>query len=300
MFYKAARCKMSTVYSIKDLEKLSGIKAHTLRIWEKRYGIIKPRRTESNIRYFLDADLKDILNIAILNKNGIKISKIAEMKQEDIANAVNDISVKSIPAESSEIDALSLGILNLDEPLCKAILERVIQKIGFEQTIDELIYPMLDKLSVMWISGSLKKVHETFITTLLKQRISAEIINLESPIYTKSKFLIYLPQREDHELSILFLEYKLKSKGASVINLGIEVQVEDLIEACKIYKPDYLFTIINDSLVQESLQSYLDFLSRHLPDVMHLFTGFQFVKQEVNFAPNCKFVENLNAIEHYI
>jgi DNA-binding transcriptional MerR regulator len=291
---------MSTVYSIKDLEKLSGIKAHTLRIWEKRYGIIKPRRTESNIRYFLDADLKDILNIAILNKNGIKISKIAEMKQEDIANAVNDISVKSIPAESSEIDALSLGILNLDEPLCKAILERVIQKIGFEQTIDELIYPMLDKLSVMWISGSLKKVHETFITTLLKQRISAEIINLESPIYTKSKFLIYLPQREDHELSILFLEYKLKSKGASVINLGIEVQVEDLIEACKIYKPDYLFTIINDSLVQESLQSYLDFLSRHLPDVMHLFTGFQFVKQEVNFAPNCKFVENLNAIEHYI
>lgn len=291
---------MSTVYSIKELEKLSGIKAHTLRIWEKRYGIIKPKRTDSNIRYFLDEDLKQILNIALLNKNGIKISKIALMRKEEIAKAVRDITVKAIPATSDEIDALTVAILNLDRELCKTIINRVIDKIGFEQSISELIYPMLDKLGLMWISGSLKRIHETFITALLKNRVCSEIERLDSPIVPRSKFMIYLPHKEEHELSMLFLEYKLKSRFASVINLGLDIGVDDLIDACKIYKPDYVFTIINDSLEDESLQSYIDFLSQHLSSTTHLFTGFQFVKQDINLPSNCNFVENLNAIENYI
>lgn len=291
---------MATVYSIKDLEKLSGIKAHTLRIWEKRYGIIKPKRTETNIRYFLDDDLKDVLNIALLNKNGMKISKIAEMQKTEIAEAIKDITVKAIPAEINEIDALAIAILDLDEVMCRAIINRVVTRIGFEQSIEELIYPMLDKLGLMWISGSLKRIHETFITALLKNRVCSEIENLESPPNPRSKFIIYLPQKEDHELSMLFLEYKLKVKNASVINLGVDISVDDLRDACAIYKPDHVFTIINDSLKDESLQSYIDFLSMHLPEVTHLFTGFQFIKQTINLGPNCKFVENLNAVEHYI
>lgn len=291
---------MATVYSIKDLEKLSGIKAHTLRIWEKRYGIIKPKRTETNIRYFLDDDLKDVLNIALLNKNGMKISKIAEMQKTEIAEAIKDITVKAIPAEINEIDALAIAILDLDEVMCRAIINRVVTRIGFEQSIEELIYPMLDKLGLMWISGSLKRIHETFITALLKNRVCSEIENLESPLNPRSKFIIYLPQKEDHELSMLFLEYKLKVKNASVINLGVDISVDDLRDACAIYKPDHVFTIINDSLKDESLQSYIDFLSMHLPEVTHLFTGFQFIKQTINLGPNCKFVENLNAVEHYI
>lgn len=291
---------MATVYSIKDLEKLSGIKAHTLRIWEKRYGIIKPRRTETNIRYFLDDDLKEVLNIALLNKNGVKISKIADMQKYEIAEAVKDITVKAIPAEINEIDALAIAILDLDETMCRAIINRVVTRIGFEQSIEELIYPMLDKLGLMWISGSLKRIHETFITALLKNRVCSEIENIETSVNPRSKFIIYLPQKEDHELSMLFLEYKLKVKNASVINLGVDISVDDLIDACTIYQPDHVFTIINDSLKDESLQSYIDFLSMHLSDVTHLFTGFQFIKQNINLGPNCKFVENLNAVEHYI
>jgi len=291
---------MATVYSIKDLEKLSGIKAHTLRIWEKRYGIIKPKRTETNIRYFLDDDLKEVLNIALLNKNGIKISKIAEMQKNEIAEAIKDITVKAIPAEINEIDALAIAILDLNESMCRAIINRVVTRIGFEQSIEELIYPMLDKLGLMWISGSLKRIHETFITALLKNRVCSEIENLETPLNPRSKFIIYLPQKEDQELSMLFLEYKLKLKNASVINLGVDISVDDLRDACVIFKPDHVFTFINDSLKDESLQSYIDFLSMHLPDVTHLFTGFQFIKQNINLGPNCKFVENLNAVEHYI
>lgn len=291
---------MSVIYSIKDLEKLCGIKAHTLRIWEKRYGIINPKRTEKNVRYFLDDDLKHILNIALLNRNGHKISKIAEMQREEISKAVKKFSAQEYISEKDEVEAIMIAILEMDERTCNVILNRSIDAKGFENCIDELIYPLLDKLGVMWISGSLRPIHESFIRTILKNKVCSEIDRLKTPDVIKSKFLIYLPEEQEHELSLLFLEFILKNNGASVMNIGKNININDLIDACEIYKPDFAFTIISDKLKDESLQSYVDFLSRHLPGLTHLFTGFQFVKQDVRLSPNCKYVENLNAVEQYI
>ncbi len=290
---------MSSVYSIKELEKLSGIKAHTLRIWEKRYGIIQPKRTETNIRYFLDEDLKQVLNIALLNKNGHKISKIALMGEQQISQEIEKISQSSV-GKHEEIDAIILAILELNSTRTKKILNTKVEVLGFRKVIDEFIYPLLDKLGMMWISGTLKPVHESFIRSIIKNKVCSEIDKIADPNPNASKFIIYLPENENHELSMLFLEFILKNKGASVINLGEKISIHDLFTANQIYEADYAFTIINDSLKDESLQSMIDFLSHHIPDVTHLFTGFQFVKQDLSFGANCRYIENLNAVEQYI
>ncbi len=291
---------MSSVYSIKDLEKLSGIKAHTLRIWEKRYGIVKPRRTENNIRYYLDEDIKHVLNIALLNKNGHKISKIACMGSEEISEAVQDLSIINGVEAGNEIEAITLSILELDKRRCKIILDTIIEKKGFESCIYEFIYPLLDKLSAMWFSGSFKAVHESFIRNLLRNKVCAEIDHLDSIENPRCSFILFLSEKENHELSLLFLQYILKKRNVQVINLGSEIAVYDIIQACEIYKPDYTFSIINDTFVEDSLQSYIDFLSQHIPDVTMLFSGFQFVKQDIKFGKNCKYIESLNAVESII
>ncbi len=289
---------MSTVYSIKDIERLSGIKAHTLRIWEKRYGIIKPKRTQTNIRYFLDEDLKQILNIALLNKNGLKISKIAKLDVNELSAELGKIDQNQ--NDLDEVEAFNLAVLELNEGQCKRIFDRVIQRIGFENSIEEFIYPLLDRLSMLWISGSLKPVHESFVQTMIKNRVSYEIECIPYFEGHKTKFAIYLPENEDHELSMLFLNYILKSRGGEVINLGSSIKAEDLISACQIFKPDFTFTIINNSLRDDSLQVYVDFLSLHLPRVTHLYSGFQFVKQSIILKDNCKYVESLNAVQEYL
>jgi len=291
---------MSSVYSIKDLEKLSGIKAHTLRIWEKRYGIIKPKRTANNIRYYLDEDIKHILNIALLNKNGHKISKIACMCNKEMSQAIKDLSLLSGLTAGNEVEAITLSILELDQNRCKVILDTIIEKKGFEVCIYEFIYPLLDKLSALWFSGSFKAVHESFIRNMLHNKVCAEIDQLENIDNPKSKFILFLSEKENHELSLLFLQYILKKRNVQVINLGSNIAVYDIIQACEIYKPDYTFSIINDTFVEDSLQSYVDFLSQHISDVTMLFSGFQFVKQEIKLGKNCKYIESLNAVESII
>ena len=139
------------VYSISDLEKLSGVKAHTLRIWEKRYGILHPKRTETNIRYYLDEDLRLLLNISLLNKNGIKISKIAKMSPIELQEKVSEITEIDASFEG-QIDALTISLIELNEENAVKIINKNIEQKGFRETMLQVIYPLLDKLVLMWLS----------------------------------------------------------------------------------------------------------------------------------------------------
>ena len=140
---------------------MTGIKAHTLRMWEKRYGIIHPRRTETNIRYYRDEDLKSILNIATLNKHGYKISAIARMSPEEIRRKIAEISDVELKKDD-QLDSLTLSMLELDEHKFNAIVDKHIEQNGFEFTLLEVIMPFLDKVGLMWLTGSIKQVHEKF------------------------------------------------------------------------------------------------------------------------------------------
>ncbi len=162
------------IYSISDIEKLSGVKAHTIRIWEKRYGIIPNRRTDTNIRFYTDEDLQIILNIALLNRRGYKISKIASMNNEEIKQAVAAFCEVDEMFEN-QIDALTLAMLELNEYNFLKIFDQHLKNIGLEKTMDEIIYPFLDKLSIMWVAGSVRGVHEAFVTNIIKSKLFSKL-----------------------------------------------------------------------------------------------------------------------------
>ena len=282
------------VYTIRDLEKLSGIKAHTIRIWEQRYGIIQPKRTKTNIRYYQDEDLKLLLNIALLNKNGIKISKIAKMSKMDIAEQVAGISEINFEY-GTQLDALTISMIEMDEYKFDRIVSTNIKQLGFERTMLEIIYPFLDKLSLLWLTGSINPVQENFISYLIRQKLIVAIDNV--PLVNgkeRKKFIIYLPEGEKQELSLLFMHYLLKSRQNQVIYLGQEISLADIKDAYKIHQSDYIFTMITETFAKEPVQHYIDKLATTFPEAHILLSGYQVVAQDVTPPSNTSILKSLD------
>lgn len=282
------------VYSIKDLEKLSGIKAHTIRIWEQRYGIIQPGRTQTNIRYYTDENLKLLLNIALLNKNGIKISKIAKMRDEEILEKVAAISEVNFENDV-QLDALTLSMIEMDEYKFDRIISTNIQQLGFERTMIEVIYPFLDKLGLLWLTGSINPVQENFMSYLIRQKIISAINN-ESIAQGKDipKFLIYLPEGESQELSLLFMHYLLKSRKFKVIYIGNYISLTDLKDAYQIHRPEFIYAIISETFTKPLIKDYVDTLKTTFPESTLLLSGYQVISQNVQSSDNCKVLPNLD------
>lgn len=279
------------VYSIKDLEKLSGVKAHTIRIWEKRYNIIEPKRTPNNIRYYLDEDLRLILNIALLNRNGIKISKIAKMDPSEIQKKVAEVADIDESFEG-QLDSLTISLIDLDEEKFLKLINKNIEERGFVKTMLDVIYPFLDKLAIMWISGSIKTIHERFVSNVIKRKCVVEIDQIRSR--RGETFLIFLPEGEMNELSLLFLHYLICSSGFRVINAGIEVSFDELLEVREIRQPEYVFTIINDSLTPEQFTTYISALAEQFQNAQIFVSGIRASTNTVTLPPS---VSLLNSSE---
>lgn len=288
------------VYSIVDLEKLTGVKAHTIRIWEQRYGVITPKRTQSNIRYYQDDDLKQLLNIAILNKNGHKISKIAQMQPDEInetAAALSSIDV----SYGAHLDALTIAMIEMDELKFDKIVNTHIQQLGFERTMTELIYPFLDKLSILWLTGSISPIQENFISFLIRQKIISAIDQLEPSEHTTSKkCLLYLPEGEKQELSLLFIHFMLRVRNYRVIYLGHDISIPELKIACEIIKPDYICAMINSSLETVSIQQYVNNLSNEIFNCQILLSGYQVNAQSIEHGKNIHKVQSLEQLINII
>lgn len=287
-------------YSIKDLECLSGVKAHTLRIWEKRYGIIQPNRTDTNIRYYEDNDLQKILNITLLNRKGFKISKIATMSMEEICQKVGELTEVGSVFED-QLDSLMMSMFELDEVKFNLILEHQIHSKGFELTISNIVYPLLEKLSVMWIAGSIKSVHENFVINIIRRKIIVEIdrISNKDDPNQNLRCIVYLPENETHELSLLFLHYILVSYNAKVINLGIGVSLVDVLEVKNIFMAKYIFTIFNDSS-ETPLQAYINELAKNAKDTKILISGFQTATQKLELPQNVRILNSIQDVKDFI
>jgi len=296
------------VYSIKDIEKLCGIKAHTIRVWEQRYGLVEPKRTKSNIRYYEDEDLKFLLNVALLNKNGFKISKIAKMSDEEILDQVRSISDLGA-AYNTQLDALTISMIEMDEYKFDRIVSTNIRQIGFERTMIEVIYPFLEKLSVLWLTGSISPVQENFTTCLIGQKIISQIDQLPIPANgSGNTFLIYLPKGETQELSLLFMHYLLKVRGFKVVYLGQDISLGDLRDCQKIKQPDYLFTMISETFSEQSVEQYLEQLTALFPKTEFLLSGYQVIRQRIrpttqlhitnSLQDTIQFLDQLNVPTH--
>jgi len=262
-------------YSIKDLEQLSGIKAHTLRVWEQRYGIIQPSRTPTKIRYYDDADLRLVLNISFLNRNGHKISKIAKMSGDEIQNTVMRISDSNLEFPN-QVNALVIAMVNLDEERFEKIISTNTLQFGFENTMLHIIYPFLERIGILWQTGSINPAHEHFISNLIRQKLIVAIdgqIRSQNP--NANKYLLFLPEGEQHELSLLFSAYIIKSRHNKVIYLGTSLPLKDISLVDELYNPDYIVSIITSYPSAEEIPAYLEELKKQCQGKQLLISGYQ-------------------------
>lgn len=273
-------------FSIKDIEKLSGIKAHTLRIWEQRYGILKPNRTDTNIRWYDNDELKNILNVSLLNNHGYKISKIAGLSKEEIASEVTKI-VDSTSKECEQISSLIISMVEMDERRFEQIISNQILRNGFSYTIEEVIYPFLHKIGVMWHTGSINPAQEHFITHLIRQKL---IVAIDGQIVIEKnqskKFILYLPENELHELSLLYFTYLLKSNGHFVTYLGQSIPMIDVERVAEVKNSDYIVSVFTHKM--DSIQDYLNQLAVSFPHKRLLLSGYELVKEGVKLPENAK------------
>jgi DNA-binding transcriptional MerR regulator len=263
-------------YSIKELEQLSGIKAHTIRIWEKRHRLIEPSRTPTNIRFYSDDDLKKIINVSVLNNSGIKISRIADMTTDQINKKVLEISEIKDDAMLNT-DQLILAMVDMEEELFEKILNNYILRYGFEKTVVEIIYPFLQKIGILWQTRNITPAHEHFISNLIRQKIIVAIDGLPIPPKTARKILLFLPEGEMHELGLLFYHYLTRKDGFRTYYLGQNLPHEDLVKIVAVHKPELLITSIT-SPTALSIDSYFKKLQEDFPNQTILVSGYQVVR----------------------
>ncbi len=209
------------IYSISDLAELTGIKTHTLRVWEKRYALLTPQRTESNIRYYLDSDLKMLMLVLNLYNHGVKISRIAEMSPDEIEEESKRISSTLEDQEAR----LMQNIVDLNVTGIDAVLNHYITHNGFEATLMDLILPVLEKMELMWISGSIEEAHEACFKELIKRKTIREIDALKHNC-SGPKVIMLLPKGNQQELSHLFMHYFVRRQGLCITDMGCNVSCD--------------------------------------------------------------------------
>ncbi len=251
-----------TTYSIRDIEYLTGIQAHTIRIWEQRYNMFCPQRTDTNIRTYNDDELKLLLNISLLNKAGYRIGHIAKMNAEEMSRHLTKLNVSENIKLEIAIKALTLAMVELDEGKFDHIFQKAVMQSSFEDVMLQIIYPFLLRIGIMWTTKHINPAQEHFITNLIRQKIIAAIDSqMVEKKPTSKHFLLFLPENEMHELGLLFLNYLLKARCQKVTYLGINVSLKDIEEVINICKPDYLYTILTTSLNQGFLNDYIQKMS---------------------------------------
>jgi len=218
-------------YKIKDLEALTGIKSHTIRIWEKRYNLLEPNRTDTNLRLYSDRDLQDILLVNLLNRNGFKISKIADLNREErIRRASNLDTTESV---ETGISKLIYALVEMDENAFDQIIKELVDDLGLEKALGEYVFPFLERIGVMWLADTITIAQEHFISMLIRQRLIGEIDKLEfEPDGHFKAALLYLPENEWHELGLLCYHYILKKKNWQIFYLGQSTPIKAVREVC--------------------------------------------------------------------
>lgn len=288
-----------THYSIKEIEQISGIKAHTLRIWEQRYNFINPKRTETNIRYYNDEDLKLLLNISLLKDNGHKISRICCMPTDDLQLEVRRLMENKM-GFPEQIQGLTLAMLDLDEDRFEKILSTNILQIGFERTMMNLIYPFFQKIGILWQTGAITSGQEHFISNLVRQKlvvaIDGQLIN--SANYNK-KYLLFLPENELHEISLLFSSYILRSRNNKVIYIGQNVPYLDLLKIYENHQPDCILTVMTSYPPMDEVKAYIDELSDSFQNAKILISGHQVIGHDLALPENVVLLHKLQDLIDY-
>lgn len=274
-------------YSIKDLEKITGIKAHTIRIWEKRYGIVEPQRTQTNIRYYSDEDLRRLMNVAILNKYGYKISNIQSMSEAEVTKCVIDLTHQDLDNEH-QVDNLVMAMIEIDEQRFDKIISSSIIKQGFDYTFENLLYKFLEKIGILWQIGAVNPAQEHFISNLIRQKLILAIDGQQEFRNNYKTFLLFLPEHEYHEVALLYLHFLIRKEGHKVIYLGQNVPLINLKDIFEIHKIDFLVTSVASNLPIEMISETLKELEQLYGDKQILVGGHCMQNTSIVFPENIK------------
>jgi len=260
-------------FSIKDMEVLSGVKAHTIRMWEQRFLMFEPRRTPGNIRYYNDSDLKKLLNLSFLTQQGYKVSVLARMSEEELSRRVVDLSLTCTGVES-RIQSLTMHMLQLNELGFTQLLSVFIKESGLERVMLDIVFPFFRAIGFMWQTGTITPAHEHFITHLIRQKL---IVSIDQMDYVQQeaakKYLLFLPEGEFHELGLLFAHYVIRSRGHETIYLGANVPYADLKTVYSTYKPQSILCILTSAQVDLTASEYLNQLSSDFPKAQIMASG---------------------------
>jgi DNA-binding transcriptional MerR regulator len=284
-------------YTIRDLESITGIKAHTIRIWEKRYGIVRPSRTDTNIRYYSDNELKRLLNVSILNAHGVKISKISRMDEQRISQTLTEL-VRHDGSHSTQIDSLMVAMVDLDRARFEKIIADCSMRFGFEETCTSILFPFMSKVGLMWQTDRVNPAQEHFISNLIKQKLFVAIDSLYSSSPKGPRCLVFLKEGEMHELGILFARYLLKKQGFEAIYLGQSVPYADLLETIAAFRPQMLMTSFVAAIQPEDLKEYIDRLCSDFTGPVLLF-GAQMGRLTAALPANATYLTDAAALKTY-
>ena len=256
-------------FTIKDLENISGVKSHTIRIWEKRYNLLEPKRTETNIRYYSHQNLQKLLNVVLLSNNNFKISKIAKMSDEEIL--MHSREVANVTAINDEaIIALKLAMLKFDKAMFNATYHKLLIKKTFREVFKDVFIPFLNHVGLLWQTGTLLPAHENFIANLIAQKIHINTENLQYEIKkSKKTYVLFLPENEIHELGLLYINYELVLRGNQTIYLGQNLPLDNLEYFFKSKKKMCFVTSLTIQPYDDKIDAYFKQIENGLKNTAH-------------------------------
>ncbi len=285
-------------YSIKDLENFTGIKAHTIRIWEKRYNVVEPKRTCTNIRYYDDDDLKKLLNISILNKNGFKISVLVNLENNEIKEKVINLT-QANQAGGNLIENMVIAMLDFNKEKFAKLFNSSVVNIGFENTILKVMYPFFERIGILWQTGSIHPAHEHFVSNLIRQKIIVAIdAVVESHKENQGSFLLFLPENEFHELGLLFYYYIIKKNGHKVLYLGENVPLECLSEVKKEKKIDHVLISMTNAMRKDDLKLQVEKIAEKFSDTIVFISGLQVGSMSFEIPQNIILLKNISEFKN--
>ena len=291
-------------YAIKDLERISGVKAGTIRIWEQRYNLLTPLRSETNIRYYQDSDLKKLLNVSMLLEKGMRISKISQFADNELKKAIGKILEEGEPlSETTEfyIQALVIAMLELDEARFNNLFARAVNEKGFLKAITEFIYPFLVKIGMMWGMDEVNIGQEHFITCLIRQKLVAGIdeLPIEKPTKNGFKYVLFLPQGELHEIGLILANYILRSHGYQVIYLGQDVPLRDVKQVVAECNPTHVLSILTAARTPLQYENMLKKNDEVFKDTRIIYSGINYYLDKMDWKPASN-VKVLNGADDFI
>lgn len=286
-------------FTIKDIENLSGIKAHTLRIWEQRYQLFIPKRKESKHRYYDNEDLKHILRISQLYHNGVKISKIAQLP----ASSIRSMAMEQ-PLGKQNTDAyihrLIEASIDFDENRFEALFEQSLKQFGLEVTIIDVMYGFLERIGLLWLTDHIIPAQEHFASNIIKRKIISALDALKTkPSPSSQTYVIFAPEGEQHEIPLLLNHYLMKASGKKCVYMGVDVPFDDLETYVKLKSPKYLFFHAITNLYEEPIHELLKHLKKKFNQQEIIMSG-PLTKEVTEMVPGVTLLKSMKEMLEFV